>query len=364
MVLRAAGETVPDELEGLVTEVVAVTAATRTQRLDRWLRDLADAVSGAIVVDGQVEYLNRQRRLQFRLAALGDDYAGIAAWLRQRDGDHHALLQELRPRVQALRTMAAGPLLAIWPWPDEVAATILDLADREDATPVILERATQLRDAVAAVEDNKVPKPATVGELRAIYETPDPRRLRRLRHRIEHDWFWLEPRLLWLDLAETGWAPQDDELLAMIVEDAAIDRTRDEAMIARVSADEFAAKGPLARAIHDRAVAHAATFQALAAERTRTSIAVYEKYRHDPLVLQPRPRGMEPALYRSLIDALYGEARQHPMLPEAIVMLVCDRRYADAEAAFTAHFGGTTEQAEEAIRDASRYFTPGAERLG
>lgn len=357
-------EPVPDELVGLVTDVVAITTAARTQRLDRWTRDLADAVGGAIVVDGQVEYVNRARRLQYRLTALGDDYAGIAAWLRQRDDSYHALLQELRPRVQALRTMDAGPLLAIWPWPEEVAATILALADREDATPVIRERAAQLRDAAAAVEDSRVPKPATVGELRAIYESPDPGRLRRLRHRIEHDWFWLEARPLWLDLAETGWAPQDDELLAMIVQDAAIDRTRDEAVIARVSGEEFAAKGPLARAIHDRAVAHAATFQAQAAERTRASIAVYEKYRDDPLVLRPRPRGMEPALYRALIDALYGEARQHPMLPEAIVMLVCDRRYADAEAAFTAQFGGTAEQAEEAIRDASRYFTPGAERLG
>ncbi|MFT3700649.1 MAG: hypothetical protein QM831_46320 [Kofleriaceae bacterium] len=358
-------EVIPDELDGLVTSVVVVTAATRTPQLDQWLRSLVDSQTGAIVVDGAVEYVNPTRRIVYRLGVLGDDYEGIAAWVRARDALYQPLLQHLRPRVHELAaapTMAAAPLFAVWPWPQDVRQAILALAEHADAPAALLAQATQIHDHDAAMAESSIAKPATIGELRAIYESSDANRLRRLRGRIDRDWFWSGPRLLFLELAESGWAPRSDELLEMIVEDTAIGRWLDDAVLARVMTEEFAAKGALARAIHDRAANREPAYKEWVGKLTQERVAIYEKYRDDPLVVKPRPRGMEPALYRSLIDALYGEARQHPMLPEVIVMLVCDRRYDVAEAAFVETFGGTAEQAAVAIRDAANYFTPGAAR--
>lgn len=362
-------EKVPVALAGRVTSVLRavgpITARDKPHggRFFNWLVDLAARTGGAVLVGTKVDYIDRSAEVAHRLDALfaAEDFAGIETWVRDPGDDGELIADQALERIvklaKARDVRVAGALAALSEIDPAYDPTVHVLAAVDGAPLVLRRRYDQLLDNRQASFDHQRAAPVTVAELRAIYETADVRSLARLRARMS-DWFWSTGRGLVFELAASGWDPPD-KIAELVIEDAQIAGLTDEVQLARLASEEFAQLGPLAEALHDRAVRHREKFFARATERASYMLAEYEKYRDDPLVTNPRARGMEPALYRGICDALYGVSRDRPRLPHDVVVMICDRRFDDAYTACLASLGDPG-RAEAAVRDAIAHFTPGA----
>ena len=352
-----------------------------SEPLTEWLVEIAIAAGGALYDPrneefSYIEEVEATKRAK-QLVAVGD-VARLAAWIRaaapesevsaqwqtidtirdavvpeiERTKRHLAKPTARRPRLDATQACSvAVELQRVYgedrKFEDLVIATAAHSTDEQHAA--IAATLTKNREDD---EDLRAPAPKTVAQLLGLFEgivAGDERSQRRF------DRFFYYERDAIVRLARKALDvgdPSLDVAAAMVsaIPVGMLDRSVRERLL---TGEKTTA---LARAFRDAAIAHRDAAGQRAAEYSQRRFEEYERYRNDPLVVTPRRRGEDLAMFRPLNDALYGPERDRPQLPERVVALLCDRRIDEAREVYIAALGEL--HADAAIRDALEFFAP------